>query len=256
VVEDVASLPKLEELHLQLVALSANDIQKLKKTPLRTLGINAARIDESVGAVLGELPHLEELVLERCAFPRGLDATFVPMPRVKSLYIDDDKGNIPSQFRFVQSYPQLQRLWIVRIEVDEERLARIDKLRNLEELSLQFTGVNDDGLRNLKSLTKLRRLFVGNEGEFTGSGLRHLEGCKDLEELTVFSTSFDDAAAGMLPRFPKLSRFVAYDTRLTDTSVESLLKLKLLKLAWLSDTKISQMSIARLKRELPECEFK
>ena len=256
VVDDVASLPSLEELHLQLVSLTANDLLKLNRLPLRTLGLNDVRIDESAGLALSEMTRLESLSIDSCEFPSGLDATFQPMPRIKSLKVFGGTKSQPSQLKFLESFPNLQCLWIVSIDVDESRLQQIGRLGDLEELSLQFTGLTDDGLRSLRTLTKLRRLILGNDDQFSGGGLRYLESSKELEELSVFATSFDDSAARLLSRFPKLNSFVAYDTPLSDASIDSLLQLRNVRLLWVSNTKISPRMIARLKQDLPKCEIK
>jgi hypothetical protein len=135
-------------------------------------------------------------------------------------------------------------------------MQRIGRLTNLEELSLQYVGFKDDFLRELQPLTKMRRAILGNNTDFTGTGLRHVRDWQALEELSVFSTPFEDVTVELLSQFPKLKKFSAERTPLTDASVESLPKLKKLKLVRLSDTNITPTGIDRLKKELPDCEIR
>lgn len=254
---ELASLPMLEELSLDVERPSADTIRSFSKAPrLRRLGLDDARVDREVAAALAELPDLTCLHLDGCRFPDGIDTTFVAMPRVKSLWISGGGPDKPCGLRCLESFPGLECLWITSIWCNQEAMRRIGGLTNLEELSLQYVGLNDDSLRELRPLTKLRRVILGNNTDFTGSGLRSVNAWRALEELSVFSTPFEDDAVNLLSQFPELQKFAAERTPLTDASVDVLAKLNRLKLAWLSHTNITPTAMDRLKKALPDCEIR
>jgi hypothetical protein len=73
--------------------------------------------------------------------------------------------------------------------IDDQGLARLKPLSNLEELGLIATQVTDEGLPVLKSFPRLRDLTLFHEGwrnpTFTPAGLVHLEGLKSLKQLEL-----------------------------------------------------------------------
>jgi len=254
---ELSSLPMLEELSLCTRRLSSDMIQSLNKAPaLSRLRFEDLRLDRDAATAIAQLAHLNSLHFDGCSFPVGIDAAFVAIPRLKSLWISGGLNDGPHKLKGLESLPGLQCLWIDSIWCNQEAMQRIGGLTQLEELSLQYVGLNDQMLQELRSLTKMRRVLLGNATDFTGDGLRYLGDWRALEELSVFSTSFEDDAARTLEQFPSLKKFVAHDTFLTDTSVDSLMKLEKLKLAWISKTKISPAGIEQLKNRLPECQVR
>jgi len=254
---EISSLPNLEELNvLGHWGLSARMIDYLSKAPsLGRLWLNDARIDQDIAEAIARLPHLTSLSLDDCRYPKGIDATLASMPHLKSLYISREDTQRPIGLKCLELFPELQCLWVNDVLCDQEAMRRIGGLTKLEELSLQYMGLNDEMLRELRTLTKMKRAILGNN-YVTGGGLSHLGTWRDLEELSVFSTSFDDAGTKNLSQFPELKKFVGYDTSLSDVSIETLIKAKQLKLAWLGRSKITADGMERLRKELPECEVR
>jgi hypothetical protein len=254
---ELAALTTLEELSLEAWGLSTDAIRNLSKVPsLRRFWLQDARVDQQIAAALSEFTHLTCLHLDGCRFPDGIDTTFAAMPHLKALEISGGGPNKPCGLQCLESFPRLECLWIASIWCNEEAMLRIGRLTSLEELSLQYAGFKDEFLRELQPLTKLRRVLLGNNTDFTGSGLRHVNAWQALEELSVFSTPFEDGAADLLSQFPELKKLSAEMTPLTDASVDALAKLKKLKLVRLSQTKITPTAIDRLKKALPDCEFR
>jgi hypothetical protein len=251
---EIDSLPMLEELGLCAERLSADAIRGLCTAPaLSRLSLENTHIDREAVEAIAKLPQLKILHLDSCSYPAGIDATFVPMPRLKSLWISGGIYDGPHPLKALESFPGLQCLWIDSIWCSREATQQIGRLTQLEELSLQYVGLDDEMLREIQTLTKMRRAILGNTTDFTGDGLRHLASWQDLEHLSVFSTPFEDGAAKHLSQFPALKAFVAHDTFLTDASIDSLVKLANLKVAWVSKTKISPAGMERLRKQLPAC---
>lgn len=152
---ELASLPMLEELSLDLERHSTDTIRSLSNAQsLRRFWLEGARVDRQIAAALSELTHLTCLHLEGCTYPDGIDATFAAMPHLKALEISGGGPDKPSGFKFLESFPRLECLWVGDILCNQEAMLRIGRLTNLEELSLQYAGVQDEFLRELQPLTK------------------------------------------------------------------------------------------------------
>ena len=64
----------------------------------------------------------------------------------------------------------------------------VGHLGNLRELSLAFTEVTDEGLKELRGLTELESLSLDSCPGVTDAGLRELAGLSDLQSLTLAGT--------------------------------------------------------------------
>jgi len=171
------------------------------------------------------------------------------------------------------------RLKVLRIEnapgVDEDGLAQMGKLLDVEEFYLLRVDVSDEGLVCLHSMPRLRALGVQHV-PITDDGLAGLAQLKNLESLDLFSLKqVGDKTVLALERQPRLRRLTLartevsdaglqhlnrgleslnlWETQVTDDGMKSLRPLRKLKALNLTGTRVSDQGLAHLAR-LPELE--
>ena len=179
----------------------------------------------------------------------------------------------------LEACPELKTCNLSGSYVTDAGLEHLQNLRTLEELNLQGSfRVSDDGLRNLKALTGLRKLNLGNIA-ITSAGLKHLqgltqlrslilEGCprssdglkyltgmSQLEELKLDENPITDAGLQHLTGLSQLQSLSLIDSRVTDAGLPYLSNLRLLRSLDLRGTRVTEVGVAKLHGLLPECEI-
>ena len=76
-------------------------------------------------------------------------------------------------------------------------LVAIAKHIQLRELYLAKTGVDDEGLAHLRTLTQLRIISLANT-QITDAGLKHLAAVKSLRQIFLYPTKVTDAGVAEL----------------------------------------------------------
>ena len=84
-----------------------------------------------------------------------------------------------------------------RVRADDATLAKIGRLRRLEDLNLNGTAVTDDGLAHLEGLTELRGLDLSNT-RVTDAGLAHLKKLHNLRGLYIVNAGVTDTGLNEL----------------------------------------------------------
>ena len=132
------------------------------QTSVRTLQIGGEQVTDENLAYVGRMTGLEEL-------------------NISWGYHLTDKG-----FLHLSGLKRLRILDVDHSKMTDAGLEAIGKLTNLEELRIGGAGFSDRGLAQLKGLTRLKYLSLG-EGNHTISdaGLASLKGMKELEYLDL-----------------------------------------------------------------------
>lgn len=107
-------------------------------------------------------------------------------------------------------------------------LELIGRLNHLQQLRLEASPVDDEGLAHLAGSTNLRRLDLSHTA-ISDAGLVHLSRLPKLRTLDISRTDVSDASVETLAQFPALERLDVEMSRVTEQGVE------------------------RLRRELPDC---
>lgn len=126
----------------------------------------------------------------------------------------------------------LKKLYLENNErITADGFKHLQKLTNLEVLSISRNKLTDDGLAKIKGFKKLTKLFL-TTNQISDKGLVHL---KDLPELTKLDLSFNQG--------------------ISDAGIEHLMGLTKLKRLDVSGTRVSAKGKASLKKALPELTF-
>ncbi len=88
--------------------------------------------------------------------------------------------------------PNLELFWVqtTNPNLTNAALVHVSKLSKLTKLNIGGPKITDKGLECLANLNRLTSLHIG--GDFTGDGLRHLEGLKALGGVKVYTDNLLD----------------------------------------------------------------
>jgi hypothetical protein len=133
-------------------------------------------------------------------------------------------------------YRQLTRLSSLKMlslsnGLNNERLAQLTALQELEYLQTNLAQITDDGIKPLTRLKKLRNLKFFHPGKaFSGAGLVHCTELPNLQSVTVAgSLAFNDDGMAAVARLTQLKEFRTWHAGGTNEGVKHLKALKNLK---------------------------
>lgn len=108
--------------------------------------------------------------------------------------------------------------------LNDERLARLTDLAELEYLQTNLAQITDDGIKPLARLKNLRNLKFFHPGpSFTGAGLAHLAELPHLQQLTVAgSLAFNDEGMAAVAKLTRLQEFRSWHAGWTQEGVKKL----------------------------------
>jgi Leucine rich repeat/Leucine Rich repeat len=141
-------------------------------------------------------------------------------------------------------------------------LKQVGQLSRLEGLVVRGPFVNDAGLSNLRGLTKLACLDIGDTGEdclgpvkfpnatpdITDAGLAHLRSLVRLSSLNVSGSRVTDSGLAALEGLTGLTALNLAGTQITDAGLLHLTVLTKLGYLRLDDLAITDAGLAALKR--------
>lgn len=146
----------------------------------------------------------------------------------------------------VEANPNAESLDLQYIEITDDAMAYVGKLKRLKTLNLQYTRVSDDGLKYLIDLPIEYLNLL--ETSVTDKGMKYLGQMKNLNQLFLHSTHVTDAGLADLKGLP-LGDLSLANTNVTDKGVPSLLPFR--KSLWkldLSDTHVTNACIPTLSQ--------
>jgi DNA-binding response OmpR family regulator len=161
---------------------------------------------------------------------------------------DKDLGHLTS------GLDNLRFLSLADTNVTNEGLVHLKDLKELQELHLDATQVNDDGLPLLTGLENLEVLDL-KETQVTDAGLAQLQPLKKLRGLYLTRTGIGDDGLAHLAGFQDMQILILWQTKVTDQGLVHLESLKNLRELILWNTAVTEEGIERLARVLPECDI-
>ncbi len=256
-IKDMSDKPGLvEELNLSGSGVGPSSLNNIKVfNNLRSLSINAVKIDDSTLEMLSKMTQLEEL---------GLDGII----------------NLSSEtLGFLENLVNLKVLTMNRTSITDEAFEALLNLEALEHLEFSDTKVNGRGFSQCRKRKKLNALkfinanstrfgdlgFVGIQGLddlevllvrkaiVTDNSLRGLKGCKSLKRIDLGYNTISDKGIKELSRCKNLENVNLHNTkRVSDLGLKSLSKLKNLTEINLTGTRTSNAGYGLLKKNSKE----
>jgi serine/threonine protein kinase len=139
------------------------------------------------------------------------------------------------------------RLTLSNTNVKDEQLETIAKLP-LVLLDIRDTNISNKGVEIIcQKMPKLQSLIVENCPQINSEGYRKIARLTDLKILSLRNTSVSDDDLIVLSKLKELNLlYVAYSPKITDRSIDSILKLEKLYSIRIDGTRITDKGINRL----------
>ncbi|MGC3966041.1 MAG: hypothetical protein QM775_01315 [Pirellulales bacterium] len=167
---------------------------------------------------------------------RGAGKTWRKVRRVQGAAVDltaDAAKWGPAEYRLLGACAGLKKVTLDGKTLNDETLALLAGLNEVEEFSTNQSTLTDDGYRHFAAFTKLRGLSLWHPSwsleSFTGSGLAHLKSLPNLRRLTFAGSTTGDAAYAAVGELAQLEEFHTWHTMPTPGAIKHLAKLPTLK---------------------------
>jgi serine/threonine protein kinase/Leucine-rich repeat (LRR) protein len=266
----IQQLPALEQLSLHGSPLSADSLvhlkrlKNLRRLDVRETGTSPAMVEELAAAlpdcrILHEMhpvPHDEadrrvaELVLsspksestqtsvgvgtedvDLSRFQPGERLPEISVLEVILVKLGSDSHGLTAVAPWLGKLRLLDALQVHHVRLDQQQLKAICESLGLEKLLIQGTGISDEDLARLASLTRLRHLQASDNRRLTDTGLTHLAALPRLACLDISNTGLTDRGLQAFAASPRLA----------------FLNVK--------GTQVTAAAVANLRRALPDCEI-
>jgi internalin A len=239
---------------------------------LRSLNLSATHVSSTSMSVLGTLPNLEAVWLNKIALDRSGLQYLTQMARVHELSfacaakLTPDDLRVLGQFRSLnhlemEGVPRgglvhlaelstMQSIRLQRCTLEEADIRALHSLPQLTSLALYRVNLNDDAWEAIGALTALRTLNVG----WTNISDRHLIYLTNLlqqRELDLEQTKISDEGAQVLATMTQLEVLNLDGTRISPHAIAYLARLQALEQLSVDDTRIHELAERDLRYQLP-----
>lgn len=235
----VSHLSGLVKLRISGERVSDAGLANLSRlTSLKELELSCPNVGQVGLAHLEQLPQLERLQIWRCRLtPEALDG-LARLPRLESLDLGLQGAVSAPLLAALKNLPALRSLKLSGLEVGDAEAAELDKLEQLEHLSLFQTKVSGAAFVRLAALPRLESLSVA-VSPITDESLAALAEFRRLRRLTLLFTRVTDAGLARLAALEGLERLEINES--AGYNVEGL--------------GVSRRSVDQLRILLPACEI-
>ena len=134
------------------------------------------------------------------------------------------------------------------VECGDEDLAELAQGddRDIKALKLSDTRITDDGLRHLRQLPRLQRLYLASTN-ITGAGLKHLVGLTKLEQLDLScNAAIEDSDLASIAMLRRLIVLELVATNISDAGIARLQPLQNLRSLRLSASAVTDAAVKTL----------
>jgi hypothetical protein len=225
--------PKLKKLYLKLRQATDDGLAALAGlSELEVLMIwSASAVSDAGVAHLAGLPKLQNVHINNGAIGDGALAVFAKIPSIETLSLQGNNFS-DAGLKHLAGMKQLRSLWI--------------------GMNKQF--ITDAGVQHLAGLTRLEQLDVGTS-RLTAAGIRALKDLNQLKRLYIRGANagagIDDAAIAPLLGMNRLQHLGIDDTTLTPAGVRMLMDLAGLEDLSLTSPLIEGATADELKKQRP-----
>jgi len=105
-------------------------------------------------------------------------------------------------------------------------LALVADLSKVKTLMLQSTQVDNDSLKHVARINRLKTLYMFNVENISDEGVTHLAGSKNLESILLTNASITDDSLETFATMPNLKELTLQFNRFSDNGIKHLLPLK------------------------------
>jgi len=225
---------------------SMHKMTGLKKLDIRSMPLH----DKQVGDLIGHLPNLLELQINRTSITDGV------MPFVAKLkdldFLDISHSKITSKgFAYLTANQKLRKLDASKTQIDNSVASTLSKMPGLTNIDLGENKIlTDEVVSFLRHTPNLHSLDLGHTA-ITDKTLAAIAKMPKLSSINLQYTAItDDGLKLLLPM--KLFELNISHTAISDQSIETLKAFKLHKLK-LDSTKMSRLAIIRMMKAMPKC---
>jgi hypothetical protein len=259
------TIPEVDMDDLRLYVFSfhvtrvTNGNQKNGDRPLPPFAPTAVKVTDADLKDLNQLVNLQELDL---SYGEITNQALEYIKDLKHLQILDLRQTPINDagLAMLENLTSLRKLYLTHCKLLDKGLVHLRKLGNLEVLVLGGyqggpngagqTEITDEGVRELKELIKLQRLYL-KWIKVTDAGVKELRNLTNLRELTFQDNDkITDTALETIKDFPKLEVLCLFHTKVTDAGLKHLSGLQQLQLLHLGDTEVTDEGMKAL-RALP-----
>lgn len=171
-------------------------------------------------------------------------ALFAALPELKRILLYDCPISSVG-LQHLERLRNVEILTLLNTNLTDESLAVLVKMNSLRSLKLGSTGITDEGLKCLGNLSNLDALeLVG--ASINGDGFGYLRSLKQLEAFSLFDCPVSDIGLSHLASLPKLSRLTLVGTRITDAGLSHIASCPAIKFLSLGNANVSDDSVQHL----------
>jgi len=131
-------------------------------------------------------------------------------------------------------------------DVDDAKLAAVEKLQNLNRLDLSGTKITDAGLAYIENLQNLSMLDLSGT-KITDAGLAYIKNLRKLKGLNLLGTKITDAGLAYIENLQNLSMLDLSGPQITDAGLAYIENLQNLIMLGLSGTQITDAGLAYIE---------
>ena len=158
---ELASIKGMRKLDLSETAVSSNGLMAVSSMPtLTTLSLPRNGLEATVLTKLHDLPQLRELQLIGVPIGDRDVGELARFPLLNRLCLTGSEVTDGGVEAMVESLTELRHLCLSETKVTGECLPRLGVLRELEDLQLDHTLIDDETIKGLPELPKLTKLTL------------------------------------------------------------------------------------------------
>jgi serine/threonine protein kinase len=178
--------------------------------------------------------------------PAGLHA-LQQLPDLREVSVDDASGELADAVLFnIRGLP-VETLNVANSGISDEGLENVSTLTNLSKLHAEHaTKLTDAGLKAFEKLRRLHEVDLAACKNITGDGVVYLAQDPVLDTLNLKETSFTDRNAPKLAKLKALQKLYLSQTELTDRGLSSICCLQQLRVLNLNDDNITDAELANI----------
>jgi Leucine-rich repeat (LRR) protein len=211
---------KLRNLKLASSAITDEGLSHLAElTELVVLSLQECKITDQGFDFLSKLTKLKELVVFKSDVSTGPLKAFTNAQELSKLNLRGTKLTSQDLIAHMEAFKNLQDLEISETAVDDTALPTIAKLPKLKALNVWRTKVSDQGLESLVSIG-LTRLNLDDNPAIGDMGMEQVAKMTTLEWLHVGKTKITDAGLAKLETLNRLAELRINDTVVSEEALK------------------------------------